>query len=207
MAKKVHIELHNFDDLTLYKWDRFLSTNDANWFRTDFDGRQTKINTDELNKRKDVILDDYIKALNDQSFTNKLKTWAKIDVLRTKYNTVSVLLERMWLGFATGQMDLRGAFINHLNKWGFKFNMISTLDEDKELIIKYRNALEGIKTQITILEQEVQQESRTETDNLHKQLVIVSMGLQLGYQLNSRTLLLIEWIEMCKLLQEKSKQN
>lgn len=207
MGKQVHIELHTFEDLTLYKWDRFLATNDANWFRLDFDGRQTKINTEKLHKCKEEIIEEYTKFVDDPSFTNKLKVWSKIDWLKTKYYVVNSLLDRMIAGFGTQQMDIRLAVILNLKNWGFKFPEINTLDGDRELILQYKEAIQGIKTQIEILKKEVSEEAKQESRNLYDDMLSVSRALQLGYRINAKEVTLPEWITMCKRVKEISKLN
>ena len=207
MGKAIHIELHTFEDLTLYKWDKFLITNDINWFRLDFDGRQPKINTDELIKRKEEIIEDYTKFNDDSSFSNKLKVWAKIDWLVKKHYHAGSLLKVMWDGFADDQMDLRYKVIASLKAWGFKFPEINTIDGDKALILEYRQALDGIKTQIEILKKEVSEEAKQESRNMYDDMLTVSRALQLGYRLNAKEVLLPEWITMCKKLKEISKLN
>lgn len=207
MGKTIHIEFHAFEDLTLYKWDRFLATNDANWFRLDFDGRQTKINTDALHKRKEEIIEEYTKFVDDPSFANKLKGWSKIDWLKTKYYVVNSLLDRFWAGFGTHQMDVRLSIILNLKQWGFKFPEINTLEGDKELILQYKEAIQGIKTQIEILKKEVSEEAKQESRNLYDDMLSVSRSLQLGYRINAKEVTLPEWVTMCKRVKEISKLN
>lgn len=207
MKKTPNIELHTFEDLSLYKWDKFLITNDANWFRLDFDGRQSKIDTNKLHKCKEEIIEEYTKFVNDPSFANKLKVWSKIDWLKTKYYVVNSLLDRMIAGFGTKQMDIRLAVISNLKQWGFKFPEINTLDGDKELILQYKEVIKGIKTQIEILKKEVYEEAKQESRNLYDDMLSVSRALQLGYRINAKEVTLPEWITMCKRVKEISKLN
>ena len=207
MGKAVHIELHAFEDLTLYKWDKFLITNDANWFRLDFDGRQTKINTDKLHKCKEEIIEEYTKFVNDPSFANKLKVWSKIDWLKTKYYYTKSLLNVMWNGFGNDQMHIRLQVVNALKSWGLKIPEITTSEEEKEIILQYMQVTEGIKTQIEILKKEVHDEAKQESRNLYDDMLSVSRALQLGYRINAKEVTLPEWITMCKRVKEISKLN
>ena len=207
MGKAVHIELHTFEDLSLYKWDKFLITNDANWFRLDFDGRQTKINTDKLHKCKEEIIEEYTKFVNDQSFSNKLKVWSKIDWLKTKYYYTKSLLNVIWNGFGNDQMHIRLQVVNALKEWGLKIPEITTSEEEKEMILQYMQVTEGIKTQIEILKKEVHDEAKQESRNLYDDMLSVSRALQLGYRINAKEITLPEWITMCKRVKEISKLN
>jgi hypothetical protein len=43
--------------------------------------------------------------------------------------------------------------------------------------------------------------------SLHRQLQIATLGLNYPYRLNAKEITVAEWIEITKLLEEKSKQN
>ena len=74
--KKVN-ELPNhystIEDLTLYRWDRYTSTKDNNWFLVDYDGRQKKIECDELKEVEKALIDEYFKSVDDRFFASKIK--------------------------------------------------------------------------------------------------------------------------------------
>lgn len=206
--KKVSTLPNHYDsieDLTLYRWDKYCQTKDNNWFLIDHDGRQKKI--EGLKEIEDSLIEQYFKAIDDRSFSLKIQKWAKIDFLRTKYIVVDSLLNRMWLGFSNDQMDTRLSFIQELKKWGFKFPELNSIVDDGLLIVEFRKSLEGIKTQIAMLSDELKDDGKKESHSLQKQLQIATLGLQYPYRLNPKEITLSEWIEICKLLQEKSKQN
>ena len=78
----------SIDNLTLYRWDRYVNTKDNNWFLVDYDGRQTKISSNELDSLEESIQDQYFKAIDDRSFSLKIQKWAKIGFLKQKYEVV-----------------------------------------------------------------------------------------------------------------------
>lgn len=198
----------SIDHLTLYRWDKYTQTKDNNWFLVDYDGRQTKINNPELDKVEESLQDQYFKAVDDRSFSLKIQKWARIGYLKEKYEVVSVLLHRMWLGFGNDkeQQEIRFSFIKQLRSWGFKFPELNSLESDKELIIEFRKALEGVKTQIAMLADELKDDGRKEQSNLYKQIAIAKTALK-GYEMNPRIMVVSEWIEICKLVHEIAKQN
>ena len=108
------------ETLPLYNFDKYRNTRDFNWFVIGYDGRQTKQSNPSLEAIEKVILDEYFKAIDDRSFTNRLQKWAEIEVLKTKYFVVKSLINRMWLGFGNNQMELRLLFVKELAKHGFK---------------------------------------------------------------------------------------
>jgi len=196
------------DHLTLYRWDKYTQTKDNNWFLVDYDGRQPKIEHAELNTVEESLQDQYFKAVDDRSFSLKLQKWAKIGWLQRKYNTVDTLLWVMWQGFGNDktEMEQRYLIIQQLKSWGFRFPELNSVVADRDLIIQFRSVLEGIKTQIGMLSNELKEDGIKERSNLYKQISIAKMALP-GYEINPRIMVVAEWIEVCKLVQEKAKQN
>jgi len=193
----------NIETLPLYNWDKYLSTKDTNWFRNDFDGRQSK--HEPFLKEEESILEEYFTAINDRSFTIKLQKWAKINNLMTKYNVVNALLDRFSMGFADIQLEMRLQFVKQLKLHGFKMSEVNTPDGDVEDIIRIRQEVQGIKTKIKLLEQELKDDGRKESVSLQRQLQIATIGLSYPYRLNPKEISVAEWIEICKMLEEQNK--
>lgn len=193
--------------LPLYNWDRYTVTRDNNWLIIDFNGRQTKIDNEELTALEGKLQEEYFKLVDDRTFVKKLQKWAKIDNLRTRYNVIAILCQRLWLGFGDMQMDLRQNYIEIINKFGFDMPLINTVEGDAEEIAKITNSMQNIKTQIEMLESELKTDDKKQTYSLNKQMVLVSLGLGLAYKINSKETTVSEWIELCKLLEEKNAQQ
>lgn len=197
----------SIETLPLYNFDKYRNTRDLNWFIVGYDGRQTKQSNPELEVIEKIILDEYFKAIDDRSFTNRLQKWAEIEVLKTKYFVVKSLINRMWLGFGNNQMELRLLFVKELAKHGFRMSEINTIDGDSVELARLNTGCEGIKTKITLIEFELNKDAKVESVSLAKQLQIATIGLQYPYKLDAKTITVLEWIEICKLLEEKTKQN
>lgn len=197
----------SLEELSLYNWDRYTSTKDPNWFIIGYNGRQTKVNNETLKHLETKFKDDYFKLINDRTFSNKLQKWAKIEWLTTKYNLITTLVNRMWMGFADFQMEMRANYINMINQYGFKMPLVNSTEGDAEELLKINNSIQNIKTQIKILQDELKEDGKQETVSLNKQLIIIGMGLGLNYKINSKEISVSEWVEFCKLLEEKSKKN
>ena len=198
----------SIDNLTLYRWDRYVNTKDNNWFLVDYDGRQKKKSSDELDKLEESIQDQYFTAIDDRSFSLKIQKWAKIGYLRQKYDVVDALLNRMWSGFGDDlqQQEVRFLIIKELRSWGFKFPELNSVVDDRDSIINFRKSLEGIKTQIAIISNELVDDGKKESKNLYAQIVIAKSSLP-NYEMNPRIMVLSEWIEICKIIQEIAKKN
>jgi len=193
--------------LPLYNWDKYTTTRDNNWLIIDFNGRQPKIDNDELTVLENKLQEEYFKAVDDRTFVKKLQKWAKIDNLRTRYNVIAMLCQRLWLGFGDMQMELRQQYIEIINKFGFNMPLINTVEGDAEEIALITNSMQNIKTQIEMLESELKTDEKKQTYSLNKQMVLVSLGLGLAYKIDAKQTTVSEWIELCKLLEEKNAQQ
>lgn len=193
--------------LPLYNWDKYTTTRDNNWLIIDFNGRQPKIENDELTALESKLQEEYFKAVDDRTFVKKLQKWAKIDNLRTRYNVIAMLCQRLWLGFGDMQMELRQNYIEIINKFGFNMPLINTVEGDAEEIALITNSMQNIKTQIEMLESELKTDEKKQTYSLNKQMVLVSLGLGLAYKIDAKQTTVSEWIELCKLLEEKNAQQ
>ncbi len=209
MKKVIAKYYDSIEILPLYNFDKYRNTKDVNWFIIGFDGRQTKIHNLELELIEKAILDEYFEAINDRSFSSRLQKLTQIEDLKLKYNVVKMLINRLWLGFADNQMEMRLIFIQQLAKHGKGFSIpeINSKDGDSEELIRVNNAVEGLKTRIHLLENELKKDEVKESASLAKQLQIATIGLQYPYRLNPKEITVSEWIEICKLLEEKAKQN
>jgi hypothetical protein len=67
--------------LPLYNWDKYTTTRDNNWLIIDFNGRQPKIDNEELTALEGKLQEEYFKLVDDRTFVKKLQKWAKIDNL------------------------------------------------------------------------------------------------------------------------------
>lgn len=193
--------------LPLYNWDKYTTTRDNNWLIIGFNGRQTKVANDDLTSLESKLQEEYFKAVDDRTFVKKLQKWAKIDNLQTRYNVIAMLCKRLWLGFGDMQMELRQQYIEIINKFGFNMPLINTVEGDAEEIALITQAMQNIKTQIEMLESELKTDEKSKPISLNKQMVLVGLGLGLPYKINSKETTVIEWIELCKLLEEKNNQQ
>ncbi len=194
-------------DLILWSWDRYLATKDNNFFIVGYDGRQPRIVNEKLTKLEKTLQDEYFIEIDDRDFNKKIEKWMKIDNLQTKYTIVNMILDRMWIGFPDNQMDVRADYINKLNKLGFKMPLINSVIGDTEEILRIREELKGIITQINIIKDELKTDAIVEHRSLNLQLKMMSKAMDFGFQLNSKELTVSEWIELCKELKTLSQKN
>lgn len=219
MTKVSNLPNHfaTIEDLSLYRWHRYTSTKDNNWFLVDYDGRQAKIDCEELTEVEKSIQDQYFKAVDDRSFSSKMQKWSRIDWLKTKHHTCNFLLDELSMTIQL-ELDLdarkhldylterRHKIISELKKWGLKFPALNSLKDDLLLIIDFRNVLKGIVTEIAIISNELKDDGQKETKSLYGMIAIAKSQLS-GYEINPKIMCVSEWIEICKILDQKAKQN
>jgi hypothetical protein len=193
--------------LPLYNWDKYTTTRNNNWLIVDFNDKQPKTSNDDLTALESKLQEEYFKAVDDRTFVKKLQKWAKIDNLRTRYNVIAMLCQRLWLGFGDMQMELRQQYIEIINKFGFNMPLINTIEGDAEEIALITNSAQNIKTQIEMLESELKTDEKKQTYKLNKQMILVSLGLGLPYKIDAKQTTVSEWIELTKLLEEKNAQQ
>jgi len=66
------------------------------------------------------------------------------------------------------------------------------------------SSMDGIITQIHIIDDDLKRE--TAKSNLNKELILVSMGLELGFRLDAKAISVTEWLEYVNLLKEKTER-
>lgn len=206
--KRETIEYYeSIKELILWSWDRYLATKDNNFFIVGYDGRQPRVVNEKLANLEKKLQDEYFIEVDDRDFNKKIEKWMKIDNLQTKYTVVNMILDRMWLGFPDSQMDVRAAYIQKLNKLGFKMPLINSVIGDAEEILRIREELKGIITQIKIIKDELKTDAVVEHRSLNLQLKMMSKAMEFGFQLNPKELTVSEWIELCKELKTLASKN
>lgn len=198
------------EELPLYKFDKYLQSKDVNWFRKTYTGQEKKIKPSQAHSDLEFeILDQYYKAVDDKAFIEKLQKWAKIQVLRTKYVVCINLVQRIYVGFH--DEETRFKFIDALASHGYKISKINNRAGEVEELQVALQQIEGIKNQIHILEEQLQEEGRKESHNLTKQIKFVELNLGAKYhhqiKINPKETSVAEWIEYQKELKELVEQN
>jgi hypothetical protein len=205
---KIETKFYDSLEIPLYNWDRFTATHDNNWFIVGYDGRQEKVDTPELKEVEELVMDEYFKAVDDKSFRSKLQKWARISEIKLKYNIVSKIVDRCWEGFTKDQEEERYKFFEILGKYGYKMKYISgDPSEDAEQLIIIKSVLEGLETKVNILMAELKEDGSRQKSDLIKQLRIATIAMGFSQRLKVKDLTLIEWIDICKGMEELSVKN
>lgn len=188
----------SLDDLPLYNWDKYMSTEDNTWFVID---KQVKVENAILEELAIKLKDDYFAKAGGDMFAKKLQKYAKRDYLMLKYETIKSIIELMTNEATIDNMEIRAFCIQQLKKFRFNIPEINTQDGDIEEINNVISQTDGIITQINILTDELKGDGAK--GNLIKELILVSKGLELGYRIDPKVTTVSEWLEMIELLKEK----
>lgn len=193
------------NDLPLHNWDRYMSTDDNNWFIVDYDGKQEKIKNDKLCELATIFKDEYFGRVGGYSFESRLKKHAKRDYLVLKYDTVKTLIELMTDPATCSNMEIRFFCIQSLKKFRFTIPEINTVEGDIQEVNRIIGEMEGIITHIEMLNDELKSEP-IKGSSLSKELIMVSVGLELGYKIDSKETSVNEWLDMIDMLKEKNER-
>jgi hypothetical protein len=206
MLMQTYNSIHN---LPLFNFDRYLATKDLNWFLLNYDGREKRIESEQLQEVETYIMDEYYAELQDRQFEIKLQKWAKIDELQLKYNILNGIIFAFAYGFQNTEsgQELRLKYILLLKKFKINIPLMNTVDGDLKELIKVKSQLENIKTQIKIIQDDLKIDGKSQQQNLYKQLRMVSIALGQKEVANPKNITVAQWVADCKLAKEISEQN
>ncbi len=205
--KKASLEyLDSLDLISAWAWSKLQEENDVNWLRDGFDGRQKKIKDIRLNEIRKKLEDEAFKLMDSDSFNDILRKRMLIYHYSEKYETVKTILQRMWIGFGDNQMESRLIFVKKLSALGFKIPELNNVMQDKEDLERCFQQVEGIKTKIQLLIDDIKVEGKKITRSLNKDMIIVCEILGFNYH-DPKSISQSYWIELQKLAYEKNERN
>ena len=194
------------DMVSAYAWSKLQEENDVNWLRDGFDGRQKKIKDVSLDEIRKKLEDEAFKLMDDIHFNEILNKRMLIYQYAEKYEIVKTILQRMWMGFSDNQMESRLIFIKKLAKLGFKIPELNNVMQDKADLERCFQQVEGIKTKIQLLIDDIKVEGKKVIRNLNKEMIIVCRILDCSYH-DPKVISQAYWIEMQKTANEINENN
>ena len=192
----------SLEEMPLYNWNKYQELDDNTWFWKDFNGRQKKLNIEELDLLEEKLNDEYFNLVADDKYKDLLDKRLKVAKLITKHTKLVSICNMFKIGFSNKEMQSRYDYILILEKLGFTIPKINTFEGDIEEINKILNACEQLKTQIHILSKDLQQTSSSHKNSVEKQLIYLCLGLEMKL-INSKDITVVEFIELNKVLKEK----
>lgn len=186
------------DNMPLWNFQQYLKTNDLKYFTKEHKEHK------DLHDIMTAFFGEYLEITKNQAVILRFEKMHKIMRLSIKYNTVSLLLKGLYNFPKNGDIEVFKANCEQLEKWNYR------IDKEKDVFTqleKISNRLQGILTQIEILEDELKEEDVKESVSIESQLISVSRCLELKYQLNAKEITVAQWIEYQKQADETIKER
>lgn len=190
------------ENMPLYDFQMYLKTNDLRYFTKEFKHHKS------LNDVMNAFFAEYLELTKNQKVVQRFGLMFKIMRLTAKYNTVMLLLKTLYNFPKNGNITHFEELIHQLDKWNYRIDRSKDVFEQLE---KISNRVQGIKTQLDLLNDELKEDDKGEATTIESQLISVSRCLDLGYRLNPKEITVLEWHEYQeqakKLLREREKQQ
>lgn len=174
------------ENMPLWNFQKYLETNDLKYFTKEFKEHK------DLHDIMTAFFGEYLQLTKNQKVVNRFGIMFKIMRLTAKYNTVMLLLKTLYNFHKNGDIEQFKGLVEQLEKWNYK------IDREKDIfgqLEKISNRVQGIKTQLELLEDELKEEDVKESVTIESQLISVSRVLELGYRLNPKEITVLEWHE------------
>lgn len=177
------------DEMPLWNFQKYLETNELKYF------------TKELKEVKglDIVMnkffEEYLELTQNNAVFQRFSKIYKLLKLEGKYNCVSLILKSLY-SFDKGLgMELFQALVWELEKWNYR------IDRSKDIFTQLENItqrLQNLKTQIEVLQLELKNDDKQESQSIESQLISVSRILELKYKLDAKEITIKEWVEFQK---------
>lgn len=186
------------DVLPLDNWINYFKTQDLTYFND-----KRKVSKDNENAMVNCF-NDYIKISENHDILRRFGKIHKIMKFTGKYNSVMMLCNAILSYKDVKNMEVFNELVENLERWNYKIDRKKDVFEQ---VYKISKRVQGLKTQIELLEIELKKDDNEEATSIERQLLVVGKGLGLNYRLKSSELTLKEWLEMQNQLKEEIKQQ
>lgn len=186
------------DVLPLDNWIAYFKTQDLTYFND-----KRKVSKDNETAMINCF-NDYIRISQNRDILRRFGKLHKIMKLKGKYNSVIMLCNAILSYKDVKNMEVFNELVENLELWNYR------IDRKKDVfdqVIKIAKRVQGIKTQIELLEIELKKDDNEEANSIERQLIIVSKGLGLNYRLKSSELTLKEWLEYQNQLKKEIEEQ
>lgn len=177
------------DNMPLSNFVKYLQTNDKRYFTKQFK------DSPKLTKAIENFYKEYEEITADKKVIDRIEKMGEIVKLTIKYDTVNLLVNTA-LNFSKFMpIEQFKTIIELIEKWNYRIDINKDIFDQLKVI---ENRIEGIKSKIQMLENEVITEDKQESVNINKSLIDISRVLDLKYALKSDELTVSEFVEYQK---------
>lgn len=184
--------------MPLWNFQKYLETSDLRYFTKEFKCHKS------LESVMNTFFGEYLELTKNQKVIQRFGIMFKVMRLTAKFNTVSLLVKTLYNFPKECKIEQFNELVLQLEKWNYR------IDKNKDVfgqLEKIFERLQGIKTQIEILQDELKQDDKKESETIESQLISVSRVLELGYKLNPKEITVLEWIEYQNHAKEELKRH
>jgi len=189
---------YNCSDISLFNWIKYLESQDLRYFNAEF--KESKENKNAM----ESVFGEYIELTENRTIISRFGKMHKIMKLDGKYKTVSLLIRALYNYKKECGMDIFNDLIKQLEAHNYK------IDKSKDIFKQLENInsrIQGLKTQIELIEIEINKDDGKEKTNLESEIITVGRILELKYKIEPKETTLKEWIELCKQAKTTAKNG
>lgn len=191
--KKAATVYRRCKDMPLYNYMEYLESNDLRWFTKEF------VNAPDLVKVMTDFYGEMISLTGDYRIIGKFTRLHKVMKLKGRYDTVSSILFSIYNYDPDKGIEGIDFLLSELEKWDYKISRENDLIEQVNTI---HTKLQGLLTQIELIEKEISADDAVEKIEIAEQIINVSLILKLSYRIDPKATNVAEWI----LLQKQAKK-
>jgi regulator of replication initiation timing len=187
--------------MPLYNYEQYLETNDTKWFSNFYEVKDPFNEPLDIDKAIENVYGEILAITKDYNVIKRFENIHKLYKLELKYNDcmrLIIAIETMPSGMPTLN-DL----VNQLKKWHYR------IDEKKELfsqLSRIKAGLNNILNEIESIKKELEKENQNEKSDIEKDKVVIELGLNMGYAINSKQMSVYKYFTLRQQLINKNTE-
>ncbi len=195
----------NLEEITKYNFEKFFEKNEPKFLIVGFDDRKEKLDQEydfdkiDIDEKINSILHQYSEETENRKLMASYKRSIQIDFYRIQEFVLDSVLE------IYNKHGFPQVFYC-LEDMGLKY---SSGDDVENFIKKAVRKSKSLKNKINLLEVKQKENNakakKQKRSDMHKDAIILSMNLELGYKIDVRKTSMLEWVKLEQLSKEKSE--
>ena len=187
--------------MPLYNYEQYLETNDTKWFSNFYEVKDPFNEPLDIDKAIENVYGEILSITKDYNVIKRFENIHKLYKLELKYNDcmrLIIAIETMPSGMPTLN-DL----VNQLKKWHYR------IDANKELfsqLSRIKAGLNNILNEIESIKNELEKENQNEKSDIEKDKVVIELGLNMGYAINSKQMSVYKYFTLRQQLINKNTE-
>lgn len=192
--------------MPLYNYEQYLETNDTKWFSNYYEVKDPFNEPLDIDKAIENVYGEILAITKDYNVIKRFENIHKLYKLELKYNDCMRLI--IAIETMPSAMPTLNDFVNQLKKWHYR------IDPNKELfsqLSRIKAGLNNILNEIESIKNDLEKENQTEKSDMEKDKVVIELGLNMGYAIDSKQMSVYKYFTLRQQLINKNieiqKQN